>query len=72
MRTMLAARLHDIGKPMQLEQVAVPEPRPTDVVVQVEACNIIPNLSNVLATYAEWLPYLGVAPGSRSVSSGAS
>jgi NADPH:quinone reductase-like Zn-dependent oxidoreductase len=53
MRTMLAARLHDIGKPMQLEQVAVPEPRPTDVVVQVEACNIVPNLSNVLATYAQ-------------------
>jgi alcohol dehydrogenase len=50
---MLAARLHDIGKPMQLEQVAVPEPRPTDVVVQVEACNIVPNLSNVLATYAQ-------------------
>ena len=58
MRTMLAARLHDIGKPMQLEQVPVPEPRPTDVVVEVRACNIVPNLGNVLATYAEWFPYL--------------
>lgn len=57
-RTMLAARLHDIGKPMQLEQVPVPEPRPTDVVVEVKACNIVPNLLNVLATYAEWFPYL--------------
>lgn len=58
MATMLAARLHDHGKPMQLEQVPVPEPRPTDVVVEVKACNIVPNLTNVLATYAQWFPYL--------------
>lgn len=58
MNTMLAARLHDIGKPMVLEQVPIPSPRPTDVVVQVKACNLVPNLKNVLATYAEWFPYL--------------
>ncbi len=58
MATMLAARLHEIGQPMQLERVDVPAPRPTDVVVKVEACNIVPNLTNVLATYAEWFPYL--------------
>ena len=56
--TMLAARLHEIGKPMQLEHLPVPTPRPTDVVVQVKACNVVPNLKNVLATYAEWFPYL--------------
>jgi D-arabinose 1-dehydrogenase-like Zn-dependent alcohol dehydrogenase len=56
--TMLAARLHEIGKPMQLEQVPIPTPRPNDVVVQVKACNVVPNLKNVLATYAEWFPYL--------------
>ncbi|MFL6116858.1 MAG: alcohol dehydrogenase catalytic domain-containing protein [Catenulispora sp.] len=58
MNTMLAARLHEIGAPMRLEQVAVPSPRPTDVVVQVKACNVVPNLKNVLATYAQWFPYL--------------
>ncbi len=58
MRTMTAARLHDIGKPMQVEEVPVPAPRPTDVLVEVKACNIVPNLGNVLATYAEWFPYL--------------
>lgn len=58
MQDMLAARLHAIGEPMQLERVPLPEPRPTDVVVQVMACNVVPNLKNVLATYAEWFPYL--------------
>ena len=37
MSDMLAARLHKIGDPMQLERVPNPEPRPTDVVVQVTA-----------------------------------
>ena len=58
MSDMLAARLHKIGDPMKLERVPAPEPRPTDVVVQVTACNIVPNLKNVLAIYAEWFPYL--------------
>ena len=58
MPDMLAARLHNIGDPMKLERVPTPEPRPTDVVVQVTACNIVPNLKNVLAIYAEWFPYL--------------
>ena len=53
-----AARLHEIGGEMKLEQVPLPEPRSTDVVVQVKACNVVPNLKNVLATYAEWFPYL--------------
>lgn len=58
MTDMLAARLHKIGEPMQLERVPRPQPRATDVLVKVEACNVVPNLKNVLATYAEWFPYL--------------
>ncbi|MEI4271137.1 alcohol dehydrogenase catalytic domain-containing protein [Klenkia sp. LSe6-5] len=58
MTTMQVARLHAIGDPMRLEQVPVPEPRPTDVVVEVKACNFVPNLKNVLALYAEWFPFL--------------
>ncbi|WP_031265463.1 alcohol dehydrogenase catalytic domain-containing protein [Dietzia sp. UCD-THP] len=58
MTDMLAARLHEIGGSMRLERVPLPQPRPTDVVVRVEACNVVPNLKNVLATYAEWFPYL--------------
>ncbi|WP_068278990.1 alcohol dehydrogenase catalytic domain-containing protein [Aldersonia kunmingensis] len=56
--TMLAARLHDHNAPMRIESLPIPEPRATDVVVEVKACNVVPNLRNVLATYAEWFPYL--------------
>ncbi|PXW25885.1 UNVERIFIED_CONTAM: alcohol dehydrogenase [Williamsia faeni] len=57
-QSMLVARLHEINQPMKLERLPIPQPRPTDVVVQVKACNVVPNLNNVLATYAEWFPYL--------------
>jgi hypothetical protein len=42
--TMLAARLHKIGEPMKLEHVPVPQPRPTDVLVAVKDCGVVPNL----------------------------
>jgi D-arabinose 1-dehydrogenase-like Zn-dependent alcohol dehydrogenase len=58
MQSMLAARLHNIDEPMRLEYLPIPSPGATDVVVQVKACNVVPNLKNVLATYAEWFPYL--------------
>ena len=57
-KTMLAARLHEIGRPMVLERLPVPEPRPTDVLVQVRACGIVPNLGNVLANWQRWFPEL--------------
>jgi len=58
MATMLAARLHKIGEPMKLERVPVPEPRPTDVLVQVKACGVVPNLINVLTHWQSWFPEL--------------
>src|ERR1700680_954478 len=58
MKTMLAARMHEIGGPMRLEQIPIPEPRPTDVLVAVKACGVVPNLKNVLTKWPEWFPYL--------------
>lgn len=58
MKTMLAARMHEIGGPLLLEQFPVPEPRPPDVLVAVKACGVVPNLKNVLTKWPEWFPYL--------------
>jgi D-arabinose 1-dehydrogenase-like Zn-dependent alcohol dehydrogenase len=44
MASMIAARVHEYGAPMRLDQIEVPEPRPTDVLVEVKACGIVPNL----------------------------
>jgi D-arabinose 1-dehydrogenase-like Zn-dependent alcohol dehydrogenase len=58
MKTMLAARMHEIGGPLLLEEIPIPEPRPTDVLVAVKACGVVPNLKNVLTKWPEWFPYL--------------
>src|SRR3990172_12911198 len=58
MRTMLAARMHEVGGPMLLERIPVPEPRATDVLVAVKACGMVPNLGNVLANWTKWFPQL--------------
>ena len=55
---MLAARLHKVGEPMRLEHVPVPKPRPTDVLVAVKACGVVPNLINVLTHWQTWFPEL--------------
>ena len=56
MKTMLAARMHEVGAPMILEQVPLPEPGPHDVRVAVKACNIVPNLANILQNWTTWFP----------------
>jgi threonine dehydrogenase-like Zn-dependent dehydrogenase len=56
--TMLAARLYEAGEPMKLERVPVPEPGPTDVLVAVKACGVVPNLINVLTHWQSWFPEL--------------
>jgi D-arabinose 1-dehydrogenase-like Zn-dependent alcohol dehydrogenase len=51
MATMIAARLHAYGQPMTLDRIEVPEPRPTDVLVEVKACGVVPNLTRVVSNY---------------------
>lgn len=62
MKMMTAARVHEYGKPLIIESIERPVPRPTDVVVQVKACNIVPNLDNVLNRFAEWFPWVPLPP----------
>ena len=51
MPTMIAARLHAYGSPMTLDRIEVPEPRPTDVLVEVKACGVVPNLTRVVSNF---------------------
>ena len=51
MTTMIAARLHEYGEPMRLDRIPMPEPRPTDVLVEVKACGIVPNLARVVSNF---------------------
>jgi D-arabinose 1-dehydrogenase-like Zn-dependent alcohol dehydrogenase len=51
MSTMIAARLHAYGQPMTLDRIEMPEPRPTDVVVEVKACGVVPNLARVISNF---------------------
>ena len=51
MATMIAARLHAYGQPMTLDRIEVPEPRPTDVLVEVKACGVVPNLARVVSNF---------------------
>ena len=59
---MKAARLHDVGAPMKIEQLPIPEPGDNDVQVRVHACGIVPNLANVLANWTTWFPHLPLPP----------
>jgi threonine dehydrogenase-like Zn-dependent dehydrogenase len=63
-RFMKAARLHEPGQRLRIDEVEVPEPGPTDVLVQVKACGIVPNLANVLTRFADQFPnqFLPVLP----------
>ncbi|WP_457962229.1 alcohol dehydrogenase catalytic domain-containing protein [Arthrobacter sp. D1-29] len=54
--TMLAARMHDVSAPMTLERVPLPSPGPLDVRIRIKACNIVPNLANVLRNWTTWFP----------------
>lgn len=65
-RTMRAARLHKPGEPLRIDEIPVPTPRPTDVLVEVRACGIVPNMVNVAHVYREIMPWI-VTPELPSV-----
>ena len=46
-KKMRAARLHQPGEPLRIDRVDVPEIRPHEVLVRVEACGVIPNMNNI-------------------------
>lgn len=57
-RMMRAARMHEVGGPMTIDTIPVPAPASTDVLVEVKACGMVPNLGNVLANWTRWFPHL--------------
>jgi alcohol dehydrogenase len=57
-RMMRAARMHEVGQPMRIDMVPRPVARSNDVVVEVKACGMVPNLGNVLANWPKWCPHL--------------
>ncbi len=61
-KTMRTARMHVRGEPLTIDQLEVPTPRPTDVLVEVKACGIVPNLGNVLNKFVDWFPHLSLPP----------
>lgn len=59
---MRAARLHAINQPMVIEEVDRPVASGTDVVVEVKACGMVPNLANVLNNWEGWYPHQPLPP----------
>jgi alcohol dehydrogenase len=55
---MRAARMYDVGSEMVIEDVDTPRPEAMDVIVKVHACNVVPNLGNVLRNWTTWFPQL--------------
>lgn len=60
--SMRAARLHRVGEPMVIEEVDRPRATGTDVIVEVKACGMVPNLGNVLANWETWYPHEPLPP----------
>lgn len=60
--TMTAARLHEVGGDLRVEQLPTPVPGDMDVLVRVKACGIVPNLGNILANWPTWFPHMPQPP----------
>lgn len=61
-KQMRAARLHSVGEPMSIDLVEKPEVSGNDVIVEVKACGMVPNLANVLANWQTWYPQMPLPP----------
>lgn len=62
MGQMKAARLHEVGARMVIDTVEKPVAQGQDVVVEVKACGMVPNLANVLANWQSWYPQMPLPP----------
>lgn len=60
--TMKAARMHEIGGELKIENVPTPKPGSMDVLVRVKSCGIVPNLGNILANWTTWFPQNPLPP----------
>jgi len=61
---MRAARLHEPSQPMRVDQVDRPRPRPSDVLIKVMSCGVIPNMNAVFSgRYWHHLPPLPAIVG---------
>jgi len=60
--TMRAARQHRRGDALVIDEVPRPRATGTDVVVEVKACGMVPNLANVLANWETWYPHEPLPP----------
>lgn len=58
--SMRAARMHQVGMPLTIDRVRRPGVGPRDVLVEVKACGVVPNLVNVLSRLQERSPYLAL------------
>lgn len=55
---MRAARLHQVGAPLVVDEIPHPVPGDGDVIVRVESANLVQNLRNVISTYPIDKPFL--------------
>lgn len=61
---MRAARLHKPGEPLRIDRIALPEPGPRDVLIEVKACGVIPNMNAIFSgTLWNRLPPLPASVG---------
>ena len=64
--SMRVARLHEPGQPLRIDTEGIPEPRSRDVLIQVKASGVIPNMNAIFSglwiTCRRFLPASGSTP----------